>query len=280
MKHTFRITIFLTIFFLLSQIIGLFIVDAYIDVKSTETTGELQWKELPSIAGFQMERPDITPQQTMIYVGMAILVGTLLILLIIKLGTMLLWKLWFFIAITVCLQVGIGAFLPDFFALILAVFFALYKIISRNAIVHNVTEVFIYGGLAAMFVPVLNVVYAFIMLIALSLYDMYAVWKSKHMVKMATFQTESGLFAGFFVPYKVKKTARIAVLGGGDIGFPLIFAGVVLKTQGFLPAIIVASFVTLSLLGLLMLSRQNKFYPAMPFLTAGCSLGYLVSVLI
>ena len=86
---------------------------------------------------------------------------------------------------------------------------------------------------------------------------MYAVWKSKHMVKMAKFQTKSNIFAGLMLPYQ-KKTGKVvsavtktekkesaphtaiekkkelktAILGGGDVAFPLLFAGVVLKSTG------------------------------------------------
>ena len=70
-------------------------------------------------------------------------------------------------------------------------------------------------------------------------------WKSKHMVAMAQFQTKSGIFAGVLLPYKMpklslrkkkhknKKLVKTAILGGGDIGFPLIFSGVIMKTYGF-----------------------------------------------
>ncbi len=45
-----------------------------------------------------------------------------------------------------------------------------------------------YTGIAILFVPILNVFWMIILLIVISIYDAYAVWKSKHMVKMANFQ--------------------------------------------------------------------------------------------
>lgn len=53
-----------------------------------------------------------------------------------------------------------------------------------------------------------------------------------------------------------------------------------MKTTGMIDGIIVALFVSLSLFVLLMLSKKNKFYPAMPFLTIGCAVGYLATLLI
>ena len=69
-------------------------------------------------------------------------------------------------------------------------------------------------------------------------------------------------------------------MGGGDVGFPLIFAGVVLNNYNLISALIVVLFVSLALLGLMLFGKEKKFYPAMPFLTAGCFLGYLVSLLV
>ena len=121
------------------------------------------------------------------------------------------------------------------------------------------------------------------------------------MVKLAKFQIKSKVFAGLMVSYERKKGKigttqkevsgkgiKVAVLGGGDIGFPLIFAGVVMKNLmltnpeliGFLKALIIPIFVTLALSYLLLKGKQDKFYPAMPYLTVGCIIGYLVILLI
>ena len=209
------------------------------------------------------------------------MIGTVLILLIIRWGNIILWKLWFFFAVVLCLQIAIAAFLPAYASLAIALVLGWFKIFKPNVYLHNLSELFLYGGLAVIFVPILNVFYAFILLLALSLYDMYAVWKSKHMIKMAKFQTKSKIFAGLLLPYAFpgkgrKVKTRIAVLGGGDIGFPLIFAGTVLKATGFADALYISAGATIALLGLLWLGQKDKFYPAMPFLTAGCLVGYAI----
>ncbi len=73
-------------------------------------------------------------------------------------------------------------------------------------------------------------------------------------------------------------------MGGGDIAFPMIFAGVVMDTlirsmgfskpSAFLMAMIIPLVVTVALFILLYKAEKDKFYPAMPFLTAGCLVGY------
>jgi len=284
MKHSWMITCVLLLLFVAAQVIGLIVTERYIDVEASKEKGELVWKALPSIAGMEIERPDVEPQYSIWYILGAILIGTILILLIIKWGKLLLWKLWFFFAVVLCLQIAIAAFFPAWIALLIAIGLGWFKIFKPNIYLHNISELFLYGGLAVIFVPILNVFYAFILLVALSLYDMYAVWKSKHMIKMAKFQTKSKIFAGLLLPYALsgkgkKAKVRIAVLGGGDIGFPLIFAGTVLKVTGFTSSLYVIAGASLALLGLLWLGQKDKFYPAMPFLTAGCLLGYAATLL-
>jgi presenilin-like A22 family membrane protease len=289
MKHAFKVTLFLVALFLATQVIGLVITSKYVNVEETAVTGELSWKPLPSIAGVGIERPDIAPEKSFLYILGAIIIGTLLILALIKWGRINLWKLWFFVAVVLCLHVAFSAFISANISIILALVLGALKVYRPNIYVHNFTELFIYSGLAVIFVPVMNLFAAFALMILLSFYDMYAVWKSKHMINMAKFQTKSGVFAGMLMPYKLKspkkakgkKVAKIktAILGGGDIGFPLIFTGVVFKSVGLYQALIIPPFAALALLLLLIYGKKDRFYPAMPFISAGCFVGYLVIVL-
>jgi len=81
-----------------------------------------------------------------------------------------------------------------------------------------------------------------------------------------------------------KIKVNVAILGGGDVVFPIITAGVVLLTYGFFYSMFVIFGAALGLLYLFINSQKKKFYPAMPFITAGIFLGllagWLVSILI
>ena len=78
-----------------------------------------------------------------------------------------------------------------------------------------------------------------------------------------------------------KIKVNVAILGGGDVAFPLIFAGVVLKSfNSYAYGVIIALFSTLALLFLLSTAKKGKFYPAMPFITVGSLLGYAIVWLI
>jgi len=333
MKHTLKITLLLILIFLITQVIGLSITNKYIDHKKTAISGKVAFEALP----FNLERPEIKESTSYIWIISAVILGTLLLLILIKFKKFGLWKLWFFLAVFFTMAIAFAAFINNAIAAILAFILALIKIYKPTTITQNLTEIFIYGGLAAIFVPVINLfaafmllilisIYdiiavtqtkhmiklakfqtkskifaAFMLLILISIYDIIAVTQTKHMIKLAKFQTKSKIFAGLLIPYgktgkitpkekgiTLGKESRVAVLGGGDIGFPLLFAGVVMKglmlnnTEliGFLKTLIIPVFVSLALLYLLVKGKKDKFYPAMPYLTAGCVIGYLVILLL
>lgn len=299
MKHAPPVVLALLGLFIIAQVIGMFVVSNYVDPVATKETGEIVYNDLPG--GF--ERPDVEaiggPDYTFIFIGIAVIVGTGLLLLIIKFGQLGLWKIWYSLSVVISLWIAWAAFIPSIVAGILAIIAAGIKVFRPNFYVHNLTELFIYSGLAAIFVPILNIFSASILLILISLYDMYAVWKSKHMVALAKFQTSSNLFAGLSVPKDLKapvsavemeepkKSKKIpedaepvAIIGGGDIGFPLLFAGAVMAVHGMSLSFIIPLFATIGLATLFVISKKGKFYPAMPFISAGCFVGLGIVYLI
>ena len=290
MKHSLKITIIMLTIFLLAQFIGIGIIYNYIDTDKSMETGKTVFKELPI-----GERPPVEEKTSFIFIILAILIGTGLLLLIIKYEWMWVWKIWFLLAVVIALTIAGTAFMKAEIALILALGFGIWKIFRPNVWVQNITELFIYGGLAAIFVPMFNMWSVIILLILISAYDAYAVWKSKHMITLAKSQTKAKIFAGLMIPYKLGKSVskkvkkkitekknkskiknkvsikvRTAVLGGGDIAFPLIFAGVILKEIGLWQSLIIPFFALLGLAILMWKGKEKKFYPAMPFISAGC----------
>lgn len=313
MKHTIRITLILLAVFILAQLVGLAIVNEYIDVKESAATGVTTVRQ-ETYEVVRVEPPKVENESTsFVFILIAVLIGTGLVLLIIKFGKKRLWKLWFFLAVLLCLLIAFSPFIHKFLKAFLpgvvsytyyvtfaiALLFAFFKTFRQNVYVHNFTEIFIYGGLAAILVPIINIFSVVILLILISAYDVYAVWKSKHMVTMAKFQKSENLFAGLVIPYssKEEKTTKkekivlpapakhlevtetqephSAILGGGDIAFPLLFSGVVLKTTGlFTNSFIIVATTAIALAILLLIGKKDRFYPAMPFISAGCFVGY------
>lgn len=296
MKHTPKAAIALILFFFMAQVAGLLVLNHYIDHKKTLEAKKVEWQPLP----YSLERPEVKNQSaSFIYIAIAVLIGTFLVLLLIKFNKPLIWKFWFFATVWLALSIAFAAFINSTIAAVLALIISILKLYKPYAVMQNISEIFVYGGLAAVFVPMLNLFAAFMLLIVISLYDYLSVFRTKHMIKLAKFQSQSKVFAGLIIPYekgKIQVKSRIrtggvkskshkaALLGGGDIGFTLIFAGVVMKSlmleeyafAGFLKALIIPFFASLALLLLLWKGQENKFYPAMPVLSLGCFIGYLV----
>ena len=299
MKHTFRITSILIGMFLLSQLIGIFVIGVYAPQVTQVLNGDGILEDFTSHGlPFGLEPPPgITPGATLVSIVFAMAIAVFIMLILIKFKVELFLRLWFFIVVALALAVALNAILISFesaavIAISLGLVFAFIKVFKRNMIVHNVSEVLIYPGVAAIFVPLVSIWSAVVLLVLISIYDAYAVWHSGVMQKMAKYQMEQvKVFAGFFVPYLGKKdkmkianlkslsksklknkkvSVNVAILGGGDVVFPMILAGAVLHVFGVIPAIIIALGATLALIGLFYYSKKGKFYPAMPFISAGC----------
>ncbi len=327
MKHDFKITLLLLAMFFITQIIGLVVVNVYSSQRTLSFVedGKVVERTVNNTIPYGMEPPkDISPQVSVMSILIAIVTATFLFMILTRLRASFLIKSWFFFVVFMTSAVSLNALLSlanpswdkvltmDFgypltiisiIALAVSLILSFFKIIKRNLIIHNLTELLIYPGLAAIFVPLLNIKWMIILLLLISVYDMYAVWKSKHMVKLAKYQIQNlKIFTGFFLPYLTNKSlaklknlkkfkdiklkdvkektknirVSLAILGGGDVAFPLIFAGIILREFSFIHASIIALTSTLSLLFLFVIAKKEKFYPAMPFITAGCLIGYLI----
>ena len=320
MKHDLKITLILILFFVLAQVVGLALINHKL---ITEKAGVKVVGYEETVLG---ELPSMSGQAVLLYVLIGVGIGTLLVLLIIRLKKVSLWKAWFFIAVFLAISLALGVVLEYHIALLLGLLLAILKVFKPNIVIHNITEVLMYAGISFFIVGLFKdrVLWVALLLVLVSVYDFIAVFKSKHMVRMARFQAKSKVFAGLFIPYTPKKqgisaklgrviesaksseTVRVskqgvqrknAILGGGDIAFPLIFTGVVMhwlanrfikagmmveaaRSMAFYQSLIITLTTTIILTLLFVFAKKDKFYPAMPFITVGCFIGYIILVLL
>jgi presenilin-like A22 family membrane protease len=306
MKHNIKITMILITMFFITQLIGLFVIHAY----SSGIT-------LP----YGMEPPPELKNETstsLISIIFSFIIALALFFFLIKFKAETFLRIWFFVVtiIAIALSLNVIAFkltplYASALAIIIAIPLAYIKIFRRNMLVHNLTELLIYPGIAAVFIPIINLTGITILLLLISIYDIWAVWHAEFMQKMATYQINTlKFFTGFFIPYagkkerekiklikekysnksekfmnekfkKAKIRVNLAILGGGDVIFPIITAGVFYKLyNAFLPAFIITITATIALLALFLLARKGKFYPAMPFLTIGMYLGMIINFIL
>ena len=275
MKHRVDITVFILIIFFLTQAFGLGLLAKEAEIVTTVENNVTIFSVYHGDTAIG-ERPQTEGFSSFALIVLVIIISTGLFLLIVKFAKHKIWKTWFFLAVWLSVTVSLGVFFDVWIAYVLSLMITVYKLSGRSVFVYNVGEILMYSGIGLIFSPMFDIFWVFILLIAISLYDMYAVWKSKHMIKMAKFQTKMRLFAGLLVPYGKNK---LAILGGGDLGFPLIFVGVLFKSIGW-DALIVIFTTTIALFLLLYYSKKNKFYPAMPFISLGCFVGYGLTFLI
>ncbi len=318
MKHNIKITLILLAMFVATQFIGIYVVGFYSPIKISldGIQTNVSSPELP----FGFQPPELKGESDFNYafvsIILAFMISISLLLFLTKLNAEFFLRMWFFLVIVIALVIAFNVvssqigFLsektlleipaPWIFALVLALPLAYFKIYKRNFLIHNATELLVYPGIAAVFVPILNIYTISFLLILISIYDAWAVWHSGIMQKMAKYQINTlNVFSGFFIPYvskkvkmqmlKMKKSAansgkkvkvNVAILGGGDVVFPIITSGVVLKTFGFAPALFVVAGAALGLSYLFIFAEKKKFYPAMPFITAGIFAGIALSYLV
>lgn len=286
MKYDFKTIFILISLFFISQLVGLGILYKDMEIKVVNGTQQVIHPE--TILG---PRPEVSGWESFVWIITSIAVSTIMLLIIIKIGIVNIWKLLFFGSIFLSISLSLGVLINPVLAFIIALILALVKVFRPNMVIHNITEVLIYSGIAVMLVPLFEVEWIIALLLVISLYDFYAVFKSKHMVTMAKFQIKSKLFAGIMIPYKSvkgekKKKIAGAIIGGGDVAFPLMFSGVLMeslvkvnqltKEAAFVKILIIPFFISLTLFFLLTKGKEGKFYPAMPFITAACLLAYAI----
>lgn len=128
-----------------------------------------------------------------------------------------------------------------------------------------------------------------LLLVFFSIYDFIAVYKTKHMIRMAKEMIESRAILAFLIPpdisgfreslEKIEPGGRFLILGGGDVVFPLLFTAS-LVSQGILDSLIVATF---SLIGLFAgfyfftTQKVRQPIPALPPIALFSIIGYLIT---
>lgn len=295
--------------FLVAQFIGLFVVNAYAPISTfNQETGELTMtgNDLP----FGLQAPEEESEPSLLSLIFSFVLAFSLIFILMKYKWKTAIRIWFFIVIALALAISINAILTysslvniSMIALVIAVPLAFLKIFRQNVYTHNATELLIYPGIAAVFVPILTPYSIIALLILISIYDAWAVWKSGIMQKMAKFQMdELKIFGGFLIPstskkvkaqiemikakYKNKKMPKsvknkkfkvnLAILGGGDVVFPIITAGVFMRVYGIAPALFIIFGALAGLISIFIFSKKGKAYPAMPYITAGIFAGLIL----
>lgn len=191
-------------------------------------------------------------------------------------GGIIFWSLW----------IGYIFALPLIFILII------WWLKKPNILVHNFLLLSGMIGVGSIFGLRLDPLLVIGLLIIFSIYDVIAVYKTKHMIKMAKEMIEAKAIAGIVLPPKLSEIqaplkdlkigGRFMILGGGDIVFPLLLV-VSLVPTGIFKSLVVAVFATIGLLASIFIflsQKTQKPIPALPPIALFSIIGYLITRLI
>lgn len=186
-------------------------------------------------------------------------------------------------------QIIFSLFFNSLLAFIFSLVIILLMILVPRVLILNIAVILGLAGIGSVIGLTLTPIVAVWILAILSVYDIVAVYLTKHMVRMAEGMVASRAIFGFIIPnklsgFKEKITAvqpgeDFMILGSGDIVLPLLLT-VSIARASFWPAIVVAIF---SLLGLLLTHlifvNQTTRRPmaALPPIAALSIIGYLVA---
>jgi presenilin-like A22 family membrane protease len=130
-----------------------------------------------------------------------------------------------------------------------------------------------------------------IILLTLSVYDMIAVWKTKHMITMFKGLAERGVIFALIIPTKIKNLFQpipeikpgneFLFLGTGDLALPMIFTVSALRENIWASLLIIfGALLGIIFINLVMMGKERKPLPALPPLALGAILAWLISKII
>lgn len=176
-------------------------------------------------------------------------------------------------------------------ALLLMLILILAWLKFPSPLLHNLCLILAMAGLGATLALSLTPLMVVAFLVLFSIYDFIAVYKTKHMIRMAKEMMRGGAIMGFVTPQrfsdlalplkKVKMGGKFLILGGGDVVFPLLLV-VSLLPQGIFPSLVVVLFALLGILASFLIFINQKVrapIPALPPIAFFSILGYLLTML-
>ena len=187
--------------------------------------------------------------------------------------------------------------LPFVLVVLISVAAGLVWFFSPRVWLHNLVMILTLVSVGSVFGLLLSPWTTLILLLAISIYDILAV-RFGYMMWMAKKLSESDVLPAFIIPKTLsgwnlslrgggfKKVIEgesaereFSILGGGDVGFPLVLIVSVFATYGFTRSLVVAAFSVVGLIGAYWIQRfflKGKPMPAIPPISFACLIGFLI----
>lgn len=197
------------------------------------------------------------------------------------------------IAIFAGSQAVLSLIFRDIISTLIALFLALAVLKFKMVLLHNIGIVLALAGIGAVLGLSLTPISVILLLLILSFYDIIAVYKTGHMIKMAQDMIKSKAIFGLILPRKlsgwgdslesVQPGGEFMILGSGDVVMPLILIASVIGLHGLTDGLIVLLF---SLIGLFLTyylfitQKTRRPMAALPPIAAASIVGYLVALIL
>jgi presenilin-like A22 family membrane protease len=186
---------------------------------------------------------------------------------------------------------------PVVVAVIISAIVGLAWLLAPKIWLHNIAMLLAMASLGAVFGRMISPWTAMILLLIIAVYDFFAV-RFGYMLWLANKMSESTTLPAFFIPRfisewksslqeknitdlaELKPSERdISILGGGDIGFPILLVASVYFAYGFSNAILVAAFALIGIIGAYWIQAvflKGKPVPALPPIAALSLIGLII----
>jgi presenilin-like A22 family membrane protease len=224
---------------------------------------------------------------------LAILVSAfLLVLRSEKLGKYIIWIL-FIAFIWAGSQVISDLFITSSIGAFMGLLAVLLFFLWRTVLSHDFVIILALAGAGAVIGVSVSPTVGIIALVLLSFYDIIAVYRTKHMVRLAEGMIRAGAVSGFIIPSDFKSYLQdrreamprlgehFMVLGSGDVVFPLIFASSLMR-QSLAEAVTVAAFAVIGVFlthVLFVGQKKRQAMAALPPIATMSLIGYVVALL-
>jgi len=234
--------------------------------------------------------PQVSSPQFIIY----FLLGTLFLFLISRLLKLkkeksTIFRIIFIFVVFFGGSLFLQIWISDILALILMGFLVLWWAKKPSVLIQDICMVLAMAGVGSSLGVTFTPLAVVFLLIIFSIYDFIAVYKTKHMVKIAKAMIENKAILALVIPPspygfkenlgEVKFGGQFLILGGGDVIFPLLLSSSLIS-QGVIDSFIVAIFAVMGLAVSFYIFSSQKFrqsIPALPPIALFSIIGFLIT---
>ena len=257
----------------------------------------LAFQEMHFLESQQITPPEISVELPLIYFFVAVAVVGVILFLVPRLALKVVLKIIFLFLFGWGMFVALGFSLPVAAAPGMVVVAALLWLFMPRIWLHNLLLVIALASMGTVFGVFFAPWTAILFMLVISVYDILAV-RFGYMMWMVKRLSVSDTLPAFVIPKTISgwnmdmRKARIfddeserdfSVLGGGDIGFPLLLVVSVFFAHGFTRSLLVAGFSLLGLAAAYWVQRKllkGKPTPVLPPISLLSIIGYLIEYFI